>query len=353
MNNDDKGTLPMTHVTQPPTGRRRVTSAFAFALATLAGACLTLASPAAQAQGASTYPTRPVRLIVGFAAGAGPDIMARLLAQKLSEGWRGVAVVVDNKPGAGGLIAAGEAAHAAPDGYTLLLGVTGNMIIAPASYSKLPYAIADFAPVSQVVTSDFVLLTNPKLVPAKNVREYVAWATKQPQGIFMGTFGAGTPGHFGAYIFGEGVHIKPEVVHYKNTGDVFTGLISGDVQGVFASIGVAAANVKAGKLAALVNTGAERSSALPDVSTMKEQGYGNLAFTAWFGIVAPAKTPAAVLDKLNESIRAALKSPETRSTLEAAGFSPTGTTRDEFARIIAADTVTWGKAVAASGFKAD
>ena len=338
----------MTFTSFPPYRRRD-------ALLAASALALAFAAPAAHAQSAASYPAKTVRIIVGFAAGAGPDIMARLLAQKLSEGWGGASVIVDNKPGAGGLIAAGEAAHAAPDGYTLLLGVTGNLIITPASTSaaKLPYSVADFAPVSQVVTSDFVLLTNPKVVPAKNVREYVAWAQKQPQGIFMGTFGAGTPGHFGAYIFGEGVHIKPEVVHYKNTGDVLTGLIAGDVQGVFASIGVAAANVKAGKLAAIANTGAERSAALPDVPTMKEQGYSSLAFTAWFGIVAPAKTPTAILDKLNDGIRVALKSPEMRSTLETAGFSPTGTTREEFARIIQADTLTWGKAVAASGFKND
>jgi tripartite-type tricarboxylate transporter receptor subunit TctC len=263
-------------------------------------------------------------------------------------------VVIDNKPGAGGLIAASEAARAAPDGYTLLLGVSGNMVIAPASYSKLPYdPLKDFVPVSQVVSNDFVLLSNPSKVPARNVKAFVEWSSQQPQGIFMGTFGAGTPGHFAAYIFGDAVRLKPEVVHYKNTNDVMVGLLAGDVQGVFGSVGVAAGNVKAGKLVALGATGPKRNPALPDVPTMKEQGYGNLEITSWFGIMAPAKTPDAVVARLSADIQKVVQMPDTQASFEAAGFTATGTTREEFARILAADTATWGKAVRATGFKAD
>ena len=165
------------------------------------------------------YPTRPVRIIVGFPAGTGPDIVARLVAQKLSEGWNNMGVIVDNKPGAGGLIAASEAARAIPDGYTLMLGETGQLSIAPSSYNKLPYdPVKDFAPISQVVSADFVLLVNPQKVPAKNVKEFVSW-TQQQKGLFMATFGAGTPGHFGAFMFGDAVKLKPEAVHYKSTAD--------------------------------------------------------------------------------------------------------------------------------------
>jgi len=299
------------------------------------------------------YPTRPVRLIVGFPAGTGPDIVARLLAQKLSEGWGNMGVVVDNKPGAAGLIAAGEAARAAPDGYTLMLGETGQLSIAPSTYTKLPYdPVKDFAPVSQVVNSDFVLLINPQKVPSKNVKEFVSW-TQQQKGFFMATFGAGTPGHFGAFMFGEAVKLKPEAVHYKNTADALGGLFSGDVQGVFASVGLAAPQVKAGKLAALGSTGATRTGALPDVPTIKEQGFMNLEFSSWFGVVAPSKVPADILVKLSADIQKAVKSPDTKAKLEESGFRVTGTSREEFARIIAADTEVWGKAVSATGFKAD
>jgi tripartite-type tricarboxylate transporter receptor subunit TctC len=301
----------------------------------------------------STYPDKPVRIIVGFPAGTGPDIVARLLAQKLSEGWGNLGVIVDNKPGAAGLIAASEAARAAPDGYTLMLGETGQLSIAPSSYAKLPYDPAkDFVPVSQVVTSDFMLLVNPLKVPARNVDEFVAWSGKQ-KGLFMATFGAGTPGHFGAYMFGDAVKLKPEAVHYKSTGDALGGIFGGDVQGVFASAGLSAPNVKSGKLVALASTGAQRTPVLPDVPTFKEQGYANLAFNSWFGIVAPAKTPPDIVAKLNADIVRALRSPDGRKKMEDAGFQVTGTSQQEFARIIAADTATWGKAVAATGFRAD
>lgn len=320
-------------------------------LATLAAlSCAAAFAPAAHAQG---YPTKPVRIIVGFPAGTGPDIVARQLAQELSKLWGGQGVIVDNKPGAGGLIAASEAARAPADGYTLMLGETGQLSIAPSSYNKLPYDPAkDFVPVSQVVSADFALLVNPQKVPAKNVKDFVEW-TKTQKGLFMATFGAGTPGHFGAFMFGEAVKLKPEAVHYKTTADALGGLFGGDVQAVFASIGLAAPNVKAGKLLALGTTGPTRAGALPDVPTIKEQGYANLEFSSWFGIVAPARTPADIVARLNADIVKAVASPEGKAKLEELGFRVTGTSREQFARIIAADTVTWGKAVVATGFKAD
>jgi len=330
-------------MTRPSTLRRAL-----LASATLLAG---LATTGVQAQAA--YPNRPVRMIVGFPAGTGPDIVARLLAQKLSEGWGNQGVIVDNKPGAGGLIAASEAARATPDGYTLMLGETGQLSIAPSSYNKLPYNPAqDFAAVSQVVSADFALLINPQKVPARNVKEFVSW-TQQQKGLFMATFGAGTPGHFGAFMFGEAIKVKPEAVHYKSTADALGGLFSGDVHGVFASVGLAAPNVKAGKLLALGTTGPARAAALPDVPTIKEQGYPTLEFSSWFGIVAPARTPPEVLAKLSADVQKAVTDPAMRTKLEDAGFRVTGTTAEAFARIIAADTITWGKAVAATGFKAD
>ena len=334
----------------PTTGaRRRALTLIASAALGLAG---TLAASHAAAQSAP-YPNRPVRIIVGFPAGTGPDIVARLLAQKLSEGWGNLGVIVDNKPGAGGLIAANETVRAQPDGYTLMLGETGQLAIAPSSYSKLPYdPKKDFVPVSQVVTSNFMLVVNPAKVPAKNVKEFVDW-TRQQKGLFMGTFGAGTPGHFGAYLFGDAIGIKPEPVHYKNTGDALAGLMSGDVSGAFASVGLAAPNVKAGKLVALASSGEARSAGLPDVPTFREQGDPQLVFNSWFGIVAPAKTPPEIVARLEADIRKAMQSPDGKARMEDAGFGVTGTTAQEFARIIDSDTVTWGKAVKATGFKAD
>lgn len=333
-----------------PTGARRRAL---IAATTLIGFASMSWAPQAAAQTTAVYPQRPVRLVVGFPAGSGPDIVARLLAQKLSEGWGNLGVIVDNKPGAGGLIAASEVARAQPDGYTIMLGETGQLAIAPSSYSKLSYdPKKDFVPVSQVVTSNFMLVVNPAKVPARDVKQFVEWSRAQ-KGLFMGTFGAGTPGHFGAFLFGDAIGIKPEPVHYKTTGDALGGLFSGDVSGAFASVGLAAANVKAGKLLALASSGDTRSASLPDVPTFREQGFPQLAFNSWFGVVAPARTPPEIIARLEADIRKAVQSAEGKAKLEDAGFSVTGTTSQEFARVIAADTASWGKVVAATGFKAD
>lgn len=312
----------------------------------LAAACL-CASAIAQ-----PYPNKPVRMIVGFPAGTGPDIAARVLAQKLQETSQ-YNMVVDNKPGAGGLIAAQEAARAAPDGYTIMLGEVGQLSIATSSYSKLSYDVQrDFAPVSQVVSADFVLLTNPEKNTSKTAREFAAWAKQQPK-FFMATFGAGTPGHFGAYMFGEAAGVAVEPVHFKSTGDAVGALLGGDVPAVFASMALALPNVKAGKMRALAVSGGARATALPDVPTLKEEGFANLEFAAWFGVVAPAKTPTDILDKLSADVVKAVAAPETRIKLQDMGFRVTGTNRADFAKIIRDDTTVWGKAVRGTGFKAD
>lgn len=312
----------------------------------LAAACL-CASAIAQ-----PYPNKPVRMIVGFPAGTGPDIAARVLAQKLQETSQ-YTVVVDNKPGAGGLIAAQEAARAAPDGYTIMLGEVGQLSIATSSYTKLPYDVQrDFAPVSQVVTADFVLLTNPEKNSSRTAREFATWAKQQPK-FFMATFGAGTPGHFGAYMFGEAAGVAVEPVHFKSTGDAVGALLGGDVPAVFASMALALPNVKAGKMRALAVSGGARATALPDVPTLKEEGFANLEFAAWFGVVAPAKTPTDILDKLSADVVKAVAAPETRAKLQDMGFRVTGTNRADFAKIIRDDTAVWGKAVRGTGFKAD
>ena len=315
---------------------------------------ITAALPMALAQtSASSYPARPVRLIVGFPPGAGPDILARVLAQKLSEHWGGQTVVVDNKPGAGGVIAATEAGACRPGRLHPDAGPDRNLVIAPATYRKLAYdPIKDFAPVSQVVTSDFVLTSSPDKVPVKTVKEFAAWSAKQPQGIFMGTFGAGTPGHFGAFILGDAIKIKPEIVHYKNTGDVITGIVNGDVQGVLASVGVAAPNIKAGKLSALAVTGPARNPALPEVpprsrskASTSRSPPGSASWRRRGRHRAARQTHADLLKVLQAT--------DTRQRIEAAGFAPTGTSREAFAKLIEADTRVWGKAVAGTGYKVD
>ncbi len=323
--------------------RSRALKVLRFALGSLLLAAL---GSVAHAQ----YPTRPVRLVVGFPAGSGPDVAARIVAQKLQDSFT-AGVIVDNKPGAAGFIAASEVARASPDGYTLLFGEVAQISIAPSTYNKLPYdPQKDFAPVTQVVSADFAFVTPPNL-PPKTLKEYAEWAKGQKQ-IFMATFGAGTPGHFGAVVFGDALHLKPEPVHYKTTGDAMTGTLGGDVQGLFGSIALTAPYIKSNRLKGLAMTGPVRSPLVPDVPTFKELGYPDLEFSAWFGVLAPAATPADILDKLNAEINKALKTPEGKAKLEDAGFRVTGTSRADFGKVIRDETARWGKIVKASGFKA-
>lgn len=315
-----------------------------------AGAACAWLPAATLAQG-QAFPTKPVRLLVGFGPGTGPDVLARLLAERLAAGWGGVGVVVDNKPGAAGLLSIQELKRAPPDGHTLLLATAAQLSIAPSTYTKLPYdPDKDLAPVSQVADSDLVLLVNPQKSSAASVQEYVAWL-KQRKNFFMGTFGAGTVGHFGAFVLGDAVGVKPDVVHYRTTADAIVGLVNGDVQGTFTTVSLAAAQVQSGKLVALASTGKKRAQELPQVPTFAEAGLPGISFSAWFGVVAPAGTPAPLVSRLSQDIQGAVKAGEAR--IREASFGPLGTTAPEFKRVIDADTKLWAKAVAASGFKAD
>lgn len=308
-----------------------------------------VASAAVQPAAAQQYPSRPLRLIVGFAPGTGPDIVARVVGQKLAEGL-GQAVVVDNKAGAGGIIAAQEAARAAPDGYTIMLGEVGQLSIAPSSYAKLPYdPNKDFAPIGEAVNTDFVLVVGPQL-GVDTLQGFVEQAKAQKD-LNFATFGAGTPGHFGAVAFADAAGLKAEAVHYRSPADALGGLASGSVHAAFITVGVATSHVKAGRLRALATTGASRSAALPNAPTLTEAGYP-LAFAAWFGFVAPAGTPTDVLDTLSTAVAKAVQAPEVRTKLEGAGFRMVGSSRADFARLIQSDAARWGAIVKATGFRA-
>lgn len=320
---------------------RRTLAKAALALLAVTGTSMALAQ---------SYPTRPVRVIVGFPGGTGPDLVARVVAQKLQESL-GQGFVVDNKPGAAGLIAAREAAKAAPDGYTLFLGELGSMAIAPSTYTRLGFdPVNDFSPISHLVTSDFAFVV-PANLPPKNLKEYAEWGKAQ-KNVFMGTFGAGTPGHFGVAMLADATQLKMEAVHYKNTGDAVNGIISGDTQGMFGTLALVAPHVKGGKMKALATSGPARSTMLPDVPTVKEQGYPSAEFGAWFGLYAPAKTPVEILDAVNRATVAALQAPEARDRLQGAGFRVVGSSRADLDRVLREDIPRWEKVVKATGFKA-
>jgi tripartite-type tricarboxylate transporter receptor subunit TctC len=298
------------------------------------------------------YPARSVRLAVGFAPGTGPDVLTRVLGQRLGE-TIGQPVIVENRAGAGGQIAAQFVAKSAADGYTLLVADVGAISIAPAAFSKLPYDPArELLPVSEVVRTDFILVV-PNSSPAQSVADFVKMARASKDKLNFGTFGAGTPGHFGAEMFAEQGGFKVEPVHFRATGDAVTAIIAGDVQAAFVSTALAMAQVKGGKMRALATTAPQRSPLLPEVPTFAETGFPKADFSAWFVLFAPAGTPANVVAALNAQVVAAVRSPEVRHRLEEAGFSILGTSAEDARRMIATDSVRWQKVVAATGFKGD
>jgi tripartite-type tricarboxylate transporter receptor subunit TctC len=311
------------------------------------GAALLLPFGAARA----ALPDRPLRLLLGFPPGSGPDVLARLLADGLKEALP-AGVVVENRPGAGGLIAAQEVAKAAPtDGTTMLLGDVAQLAMAPSTYARLPYDPAtDFAAVAEVASADFAFVV-PESVPASDLAGYIAWGKTQPQ-LYMGTFGAGTPGHFGAAMLGNAAGVKVEPVHFRATGDAMTAILSGAVQGMFGSIAVVLPQVRAGKLKALAVTGPQRAAMLPQVPTMAELGHAPLTISAWFGLVAPAAAPVAVLRAVEAEVLRAVATPALASRLVETGFRVSSQGGAGFATLMQRETARWAQVVRATGFRA-
>lgn len=308
--------------------------------------------PLASVAQPGAYADRQMRLIVGFPAGTGPDVVARTVGLKLADLLK-QPVVVDNRAGAGGQIGAQVVSKAPPDGYTLLLGEVGSISIAPASYTKLSYDPArELVAVSELVRSDFILVV-PVTSPYRTVGELVAGAGTRGERVNFGTFGAGTPGHFGAEVFANQAGLRIEPVHYRATGDAITALVAGDVQAAFVTTALAAPQIKGGKLRALATTGAARSPLLPEVATMAEAGFPKVDFSAWFALFAPAGTPVAALDRLDKAAVDAMQAPEVRRVLQEAGFTLAGTGRGETERMVKAEAARWAAVVKATGFKAD
>ena len=296
------------------------------------------------------YPDRAVTIEVGFPPGTGPDIVARAIGQQLGHEL-GQSVVIQNKAGAGGQIAAQSVARAKPDGYTLLLGEVGSMAIAPAAYRELNYAPAqDFAPIIEAVRVNMVLAV-PADSPHKTLQDFLAAARDTKQPIHFGTFGAGTPGHFGAELFASEAGFPIEAVHYRNTSDAITGLGSSDVQAAFITTALAAPHVESGRLRALAVTGAQRARGFPDAPTFIEADLLKVDFGAWFGYFAPKGTPDAVLDVLHDGIAKAIQAPAVTEPLEKAGFVMMGGSRADMKQLLEQDLTRWTDVVKATGFQ--
>ncbi len=301
---------------------------------------------------AQSYPVKPVRLIVPAPPGAVTDVRARWIAEKLTPSF-GQPIIVENRGGAGGIIGTEAVAKSAPDGYTILLAHQGTLAINPHIYERPGYdALTDFAPITRLVLNPLVLAVHPD-VPAKSVAELIALAKTKPGQLFFGSPGNGSPPHLAAELFKRMAGIDTIHVPFKGGAQSQAELIAGRIAYNMEGVAIQVQQVKAGRLRALAVTGTQRVPALPDVPTVAEAGVQGYEYQAWTGIVAPAGTPRAIVDKLQGDIARALHTPETREWLTTQGATPGGESPEEFAAFIKAEHAKWGKVIREAGIKVD
>jgi len=294
--------------------------------------------------GGQSFPSRPVTLTVGFAPGGGTDTAARIIAQKLSENL-GQSVVVDNKAGAGGNLAAQYIAMAAPDGYTIHLTSVGPMSVSPHLVKDLAFdPKRDIAPITMGVVFPNVMVVHSG-VPAKTLDEFVALAKQKPGQINYASAGVGGAGHLAGELFKERAGINMVHVPYKGGGPAMADLLSGRIDMYIGVPSTVAQHVEAGKLRALATTGAKRSSTMPGVPTVAESGYPGFEATNWYAFVAPGKTPKDVLDFWNRELTKVLSDPQVRAELAKHGLDPAPGTREELAQYFERESQKWGKVV--------
>ncbi|MFN4900457.1 MAG: Bug family tripartite tricarboxylate transporter substrate binding protein [Betaproteobacteria bacterium] len=317
-----------------------------FLLAALMG-CVTLGLTAYTAPAnAQAFPNKPVRLIVPFVAGGATDIVARLVAQKLSAAW-GQPVVVENRGGAGGNIGADAVAKSPADGYTILVTSGSIVTVNPHMYAKMPFdAKKDLAPITNLASGPQVLVVHPA-VPAKNVKELVALAKSKPGQLNFGSAGIGSQVHMAAEAFVYAAGIEAQHIPYKGEAVAFTDLAGGQVQFMVGNIAGATGHIQSGRIRALGVTSAKRSPQLPDVPTVAEAGLPGFENTGWFGFMAPAGTPKPIIDKIHADTVKVLADQEVKDRLTQLGMAPVGNSPADFTKEIAVEYERWGKVVTA------
>ncbi len=301
---------------------------------------------------AQAYPTKPVTIVVPFAAGGTTDILARVIGQALNKEL-GQSVVVDNRAGAGGNIGAQLAAKAVPDGHTLFMGTVGTHAINQSLYRKLPFdPVKDFAPLTRVAMVPNLLVAHPGK-PYKNVKELVAYARANPGKVNFGSSGSGSSIHLSGELFNALAKVDMVHVPYKGSAPAVTDLVGGQIDIMFDNMPSAIQHVRSGRLRALAVTTAKRSPELPDVPTIAEAGVPGYEATSWFGMFAPAGTPAPVVAKLNGALVKVLADPEVKKKLAEQGAEPYGEKPEQFAEFIRKESAKWSKVVKESGASAD
>jgi tripartite-type tricarboxylate transporter receptor subunit TctC len=320
------------------------------ALAIAGAAASFIIAPAWGASG-DWSPTKPVRMIVGFPPGGATDLVARLIAPKMSQGL-GKQVVVDNRPGANGVISQEIIMRADPDGHTIGISHIGTLVISPA-IQKVPYNVyKDLAPVGSVVSLQNIIVVSPSL-PAKILKDYVALAKSKPGSMLFGSSGNGSPGHLAAVLLETMSGAKLTHVPYKGGGPMITDLVGGQIPSAFAVISTAVPHVRSGRIRAIAVTGEKRAQALPDVPTVAESGYKGYAATNWYGMVAPAATPPAAIERLNRELNNALKSPEVVATLKDNGIDAAPSTPAEFFQFVHSEEKKWLPIIRKSNIKVE
>jgi tripartite-type tricarboxylate transporter receptor subunit TctC len=308
---------------------------------------LALALGLALVQGAlaqDNFPTRPIVMVVGFAPGGGTDAVARIVAKKVGESI-GQNVVVDNKPGAGGVVATDFVAHSAPDGYTILLGSVGSLAVAPHLIASLPYdPLRDLAPITMAVVFANVLVVQPSM-PARTLAEFVQLARAKPGTITYGSSGIGGAGHLAGELFKLTAGIDIVHVPYKGGGPAMQGMLGGQIDAIFATPVSSGAQIRAGKVRAVATTGAKRSALLPDVPTVAESGYPGYEATNWYAYMAPAGTPGEILARLHRELVQALGAPDVHEQLAKQGVEAQPGTPEELASYIKREHDIWGRVV--------
>ena len=308
------------------------------------------ASWAQSTQGTQNYPNKTIRIIVALAPGGGVDTAARMLGQRFTEAW-GQQVVAENRPGAGGTIAAELVARAAPDGYTLLMTSIGHTIT-PAMY-KLSFDVnKDFAAISLFVQSASVLSVHPSL-PVKNVKELLAFAKARPNQLLFSSSGSGSGQHLVVEMLNRNAGLQLVHIPYKGTAPSILDLVAGRVSGTAASAISTMPHVRSGRLRALAITGAKRSPSVPDLPTISEAGVPGVVLDQWYSLFAPGGTPRDIINKLYGEIVKTINDPTARERLLALALDPVGSTPEEFAAYIRSETVKWGKLVREAGIKAN
>ena len=298
---------------------------------------------------AEDYPARPVRLVVPYAAGGSTDVLARMVGQKLTEAL-GQPVVVDNRTGAGTLIATEIVAHAAPDGYTLLMA-TPPLVVAAALYGKVPFdAARDFAAITNIAATSNVLVVHPS-VPAQSAREFIALAKAQPGKYAYGSSGVGGASHLAVALFASMAGVELLHVPYKGGSLAVTDLLGGRLSLMFANLTTVQQHIKSGKVRALAIGTAQRSQVMPELPTVAEAGVPGYEANNWNGVVAPAATPRAVVERLQRAIRAIVEAAEPRGRLLQLAFEPVGDTPAAFARYLETERIKWSKVVHDAGIR--